>query len=74
MLYHINGQPKSKTVMAKIKIKQIKSSIDRPQKQKDTLLALGLRKLNATREVEATPQVLGMVQKVAHLVTVEEVK
>lgn len=60
--------------MAKIKIKQIKSSIDRPQKQKDTLLALGLRKLNATREVEATPQVLGMVQKVAHLVTVEEVK
>ncbi len=60
--------------MAKIKITQVKSSIDRPKKQKDTLLALGLRKMNATKEVEGTPQVLGMVEKVAHLVTVEEVK
>lgn len=60
--------------MAKIKITKVKSCIDRPQKQKDTLLALGLRKLNASKEVEATPQVLGMVEKVAHLVVVEEVK
>lgn len=60
--------------MAKIKITQIKSNIDRPKKQKDTLLALGLRKINATKEVEASPQVLGMVEKVAHLVSVEEVK
>lgn len=60
--------------MAKIKITQVKSSIDRPKSQKDTLLALGLKKLNATKEVESTPQIMGMVQKVAHLVTVEEVK
>ena len=56
------------------KITQIKSSIDRPKKQKDTLLALGLKKLNASKEVEGTPQVLGMVEKVSHLVSVEEVK
>jgi large subunit ribosomal protein L30 len=60
--------------MAKIKITQIKSGIDRPERQKRTLQALGLRKLNATKEVEATPQILGMVGKVSHLVTVEEVK
>ena len=58
--------------MAKIKITQVKSGIDRSQRQKDTLLALGLKKLHATKEVEATPQILGMVVKVSHLVTVEE--
>ena len=58
--------------MAKIKIKQIKSGIDRSERQKLTLKALGLNKMNATREVEATPQILGMVKKVSHLVTVEE--
>ena len=58
--------------MAKIKITQVKSGIDRPERQKKTLKALGLTKLNATKEVEATPQVLGMVNKVSHLVTVEE--
>ncbi len=58
--------------MAKIKITQIKSGIDRSERQKKTLLALGLKKLNATKEVEATPQILGMVTKVNHLVTVEE--
>lgn len=58
--------------MAKIKITQVKSGIDRPERQKKTLRALGLKKLNATKEVEATPQVLGMVNKVSHLVTVEE--
>jgi large subunit ribosomal protein L30 len=59
--------------MAKIKIKQVKSGIDRPERQKLTLKALGLNKLNATKEVEATPQILGMVKKVNHLITVEEI-
>lgn len=58
--------------MAKIKITQVKSGIDRSERQKNTLKALGLKKLHATKEVEATPQVLGMVNKVSHLVTVEE--
>ena len=60
--------------MAKIKITQVKSGIDRPERQKLTLKALGLNKMHATKEVEATPQVLGMVRKVEHLVKVEEVK
>ena len=58
--------------MAKVKITLVKSGIDRPERQKRTMVALGLRKLNATVEVEATPQILGMVRKVNHLVTVEE--
>jgi large subunit ribosomal protein L30 len=57
--------------MAKIKITQVKSGIDRPERQKLTLKALGLKKMNATVEVEATPQILGMVRKVNHLVKVE---
>ncbi|WP_118974479.1 50S ribosomal protein L30 [Taibaiella koreensis] len=60
--------------MAKIKITQVKSGIDRPERQKRTLQALGLRKMHATVEVEATAQIKGMVTKVLHLVTVEEVK
>ena len=59
--------------MKKIKITQVKSGIDRSERQKQTLIALGLRKLNATKEVEATPQILGMVSKVLHLVKVEEI-
>ncbi|TAH11051.1 MAG: 50S ribosomal protein L30 [Sphingobacteriia bacterium] len=59
--------------MKKIKITQIKSGIDRSERQKQTLIALGLKKLNATKEVEATPQILGMVNKVSHLVKVEEI-
>ena len=59
--------------MAKIKVTQIKSGIDRPERQKRTLVALGLRKLNKTVEVEATPQILGMVRTVHHLVKVEGV-
>jgi large subunit ribosomal protein L30 len=58
--------------MAKIKITQIKSGIDRPERQKRTLIALGLRKMLASVEVEATPQIRGMVEKVHHLVKVEE--
>ena len=59
--------------MAKIKITQVKSGIDRSERQKLTLQALGLKKLNASKEVEATPQILGMVNKVQHLVTVTDV-
>jgi large subunit ribosomal protein L30 len=58
--------------MKKIKITLVKSPIDRPERQKQTLKALGLNKLNASREVEATPQILGMVRKVEHMLTVAE--
>ncbi len=58
--------------MKKIKITQVKSGIDRSERQKLTLQALGLNKMNASKEVEATPQILGMVKKVNHLVKVEE--
>jgi len=58
--------------MKKIKITQVKSGIDRSERQKLTLKALGLNKLNASKEVEATPQILGMVKKVNHLIKVEE--
>lgn len=59
--------------MKKIKITQIKSAIDRSERQKATLQALGLTKINASKEVEATPQILGMVRKVEHLIQVEEI-
>ena len=59
--------------MKKIKITLVKSPIDRPERQKQTLKALGLRKTNASKEVEATPQVMGMIRKVNHMVKVEEV-
>ncbi len=58
--------------MAKIKVTQIKSGIDRSERQKLTLQALGLNRLNASKEVEATPQILGMIKKVSHLIRVEE--
>jgi large subunit ribosomal protein L30 len=57
--------------MTKIKITLVKSGIDRPERQKLTLQALGLNKLNASKEVEATPQILGMIRKVSHLLKVE---
>ena len=56
--------------MAKIKVKQVKSAINRPQRQKLTLQALGLGKLNRTVEHEATPQILGIVKKVEHMVKI----
>ena len=59
--------------MKKIKITLVKSPIDRPERQKQTLKALGLNKMNASKEVEATPQILGMVREVEHMITVEEV-
>lgn len=59
--------------MAKIKITQVKSVIDRTAKQKKTIEALGLRRMNMTVEHEATPQILGMVRKVNHLLKVENI-
>ena len=58
--------------MEKIKIKQVRSAINRPARQKATLVALGFKRLNQVIEKEATPQVLGMINKVKHLL--EEVK
>jgi large subunit ribosomal protein L30 len=59
--------------MAKLRIKWIKSSIGYSQDQKDTIRALGLRKLQQTVEHEDQPAIRGMVQKVIHMVKVEEV-
>ena len=60
--------------MAKIKVKQVKSSIKRLQNQKRTLEALGLRRIGQVVEHEDTPNILGMIDRVKHLVSVEEVK
>jgi large subunit ribosomal protein L30 len=60
--------------MEKIRVKQVRSKIRRPQNQKRTLEALGLRKMNQVVEHDATPTILGMVNKVKHLVSVEEIK
>ena len=57
--------------MAKIKVKQIKSKINSTLRQKRTLEALGIKKMHQVVEHEGTPQILGMVNKVKHLVTVE---
>ena len=59
--------------MAKIKITQVKSKIGSDKTQKATLIALGIKKLNHSVEHEVTPQIMGMVAKVKHLVIVEEV-
>ncbi len=60
--------------MKKYKIVQIKSRIGRPDKQKKNLDALGLRKMNNPVIVNATPQIEGMINKVRHLLHIEEVK
>lgn len=59
--------------MSKVKITQIRSVINRPKRQKDTMKALGLTKINKTVEKEATPQIMGMINKVSHLVSFETV-
>ena len=59
--------------MGKVKVTQVRSVIGRTKRQKATIQALGLRKMNQTVEHEATPQIMGMIAKVAHLVTYEEV-
>lgn len=56
--------------MATIKIKQVRSAIRRPARQKATVKALGFRKLNQILEKEATPQIMGMIKKVQHLIEV----
>lgn len=58
--------------MSTIKIKQVKSAIKRPADQKATIKALGFRRLNQVVEKEVTPQIMGMVNKVKHLILVVE--
>ncbi len=60
--------------MDKVKITKVRSTIKRPKRQKDTMTALGLNKMNSTVEVELTPQIQGMINKVNHLISVENVK
>ena len=59
--------------MAKIRITQVKSKNGKPERQKRTIEALGIHKLNHSVEHEATPQILGMIVKVRHLVKVENI-
>ena len=59
--------------MAKVKITQVRSTIKRPERQKRTMQALGLRKINRSVEVEKTPQIEGMIKKVSHLISVDEI-
>jgi len=59
--------------MAQVKITQVKSVIDRSKRQKDTMYALGLRKMHQTVVKDLNPQVEGMINKIKHLVTIEEV-
>ncbi len=58
--------------MAKIKVRQVRSSIKRPQDQKRTLEALGLRGIGQEVEHTSSPSILGMIEKVKHLVSTEE--
>ncbi|PJA07251.1 MAG: 50S ribosomal protein L30 [Flavobacteriales bacterium CG_4_10_14_0_2_um_filter_32_8] len=60
--------------MGKVIIKQTKSKIKQPARQKKTLIALGVRKMNNAVEHEATPQIMGMIEKVKHLLSVEVIK
>jgi large subunit ribosomal protein L30 len=59
--------------MSKIRVTQIKSKIGQPERQKRILAALGIKKMHQTVEHENTPQIMGMVQKLKHLVKVENV-
>jgi large subunit ribosomal protein L30 len=59
--------------MKKLKVTQVRSIIGRPKVQKLTMAALGIKKMHHSVEVEATPQVLGMIDVVKHLVAVEEI-
>lgn len=56
----------------KVKITQVKSTINRPKDQKATIVALGLGKMNRTVVKDCTPQILGMIKKVSHLIKLEE--
>jgi large subunit ribosomal protein L30 len=59
--------------MKKFRIKQVKSGIGKPLRQKRTLEALGLTKMQQEKDVDGTPQIMGMIDKVRHLITVEEI-
>lgn len=59
--------------MAKIKITQIKSGIDRTDRQKRTIRALGITKLNVPVIKEDTAQIIGMIEKVKHLLAIEKI-
>ncbi len=59
--------------MSKVRIKQVRSTIKCTENQKRTIQALGLGKINRTKEVENTPQIAGMISKVAHLIEVENI-
>lgn len=59
--------------MSKVRITQVKSVIDRPERQKLTIKALGLGKINRSVEKENTDAIAGMIRKVSHLVTIEEI-
>lgn len=59
-------------IMSKVKIKQIRSKINRPADQKRTLEALGLKKIGQVVEHEMTPSIEGMINKVKHLITIIE--
>ncbi|MDH4263312.1 MAG: 50S ribosomal protein L30 [Spirochaetia bacterium] len=61
-------------VSKKVKVTQVRSSIRRTDKQKATLIGLGLRKIGQSREHDLTPQIVGMIDKVSFLVKVEDVK
>jgi large subunit ribosomal protein L30 len=63
---------KEEVIMATIKVKQVRSRIKCPKDQKRTLDALGLRKMNRVVEHEMTPSILGMIEKVKHLVSIEQ--
>ncbi len=58
--------------MGKIKVTKVRSTIKRPEDQKRTMEALGLRKINQSNEIEDSPSVRGMIRKVSHLIKVEE--
>lgn len=58
--------------MAKVKLTQIRSTIGQSNRQKETMKALGLKRINHSVEKETSPQVLGMIKKVSHLLKIEE--
>jgi large subunit ribosomal protein L30 len=60
--------------MGKVTVKQVRSQINAPLTQKKTLIALGLKRLGKSAQHEATPSIMGMINKVKHLVSVEETK
>jgi large subunit ribosomal protein L30 len=65
--------PQKEIAMKKVRITQIKSGIKQPERQKRTLKALGITKMNRPVEVEATPQINGMIKAISHLLKVEEI-